>query len=184
MTASVGTSANWRNWVLHLGLLHLGLHHLNPPSLDSKFTSKGNLGKNTKCSKGQRDADSSISKLRQQWTIVFLLFNSSPFNVSKGFLIYLFNGVMEGWIRAISRHMEGQETSDSDPHQGKLRNYLAFCTHLDVRGFRVISTYIREKGIKSCVQQIMSVFRDDLDNMKGTKIVHGSKESVEGQGRP
>ena len=42
---------------------------------------------------------------------------------------------MEGRIRAISRHMEGQETSESAPHQGKLQNYLAFCTHPDVRGF-------------------------------------------------
>ena len=31
------------------------------PSLDSKLTSKGKLEKNTKCSKGQRDVDSSIS---------------------------------------------------------------------------------------------------------------------------
>ena len=42
---------------------------------------------------------------------------------------------MEGQIQSISRHMEGQETIDSDPHQGKLQNYLAFCTHPDVRGF-------------------------------------------------
>ena len=56
MTTSVGTSANRRNYVLHLGL-----HHYNPPSLDSKLTRKGKLGKNTKCSKGQRDANSSIS---------------------------------------------------------------------------------------------------------------------------
>ena len=60
MTTFVSTSVNRRNRVLHLGL-HLGLHHLNPPSLDSKLTNKGKLGKNTKCSKGQRDADSSIS---------------------------------------------------------------------------------------------------------------------------
>ena len=45
VTTSVGTSVNQRNWVLHLGL-----HHLNPPSLNSKLTRKGNLGKNTKCS--------------------------------------------------------------------------------------------------------------------------------------
>ena len=34
-TTSVGTSMNWRNRIPHLGL-----HHLNPPSLDSKLTSK------------------------------------------------------------------------------------------------------------------------------------------------
>ena len=42
---------------------------------------------------------------------------------------------MEGQIRAISMHMEGQETSDSDPHQEKLQKYLAFCTNPDVHGF-------------------------------------------------
>ena len=52
---------------------------------------------------------------------------------------------MEGQIQAISRHMEGQETSDSDPHQGKLQKYLAFCTHPDVRGFEgQIRVYTRE----------------------------------------
>ena len=40
-------------------------------------------------------------------------------------------------------------------------------------GLRVISAYIREKGIKSHVQQIIGVFRDDIGNVKGTKIVHG-----------
>ena len=47
-----------------------------------------------------------------------------------------FNGVMEGQIRVISRHMEGQETSESDPCQGKLQKDLDFCTHPDVRDFR------------------------------------------------
>ena len=42
---------------------------------------------------------------------------------------------MEGQIQVISRNMEGQETSESDPHQEKLENYLAFCTHPDARGF-------------------------------------------------
>ena len=52
VTTSVGMSTNQRNRVLH---------HLNPPSLDSKLIRKGKLGKNTKCSKGKRDADSNIS---------------------------------------------------------------------------------------------------------------------------
>ena len=53
---------------------------------------------------------------------------------------------MEGRIRVISRNMEGQETSDSDPHQGKLRNHLAFFTHPDVRGFKgQIRVYMRER---------------------------------------
>ena len=52
---------------------------------------------------------------------------------------------MEGEIQAISRNMEGQDPSDSDPHQGKLQQYLAFCTHPDVRGFKgYIHVYMRE----------------------------------------
>ena len=76
---------------------------------------------------------------------------------------------MESQIRAIARHMEGQGTSDLDPHQGKLQKNLAFA-HISMNaGLRVISVYIREKGIKSHVHQIMSVFRDDLGNIRGTK---------------
>ena len=50
-------------------------------------------------------------------------------------------------------------------------------------GLRVISTYIREKGIKSHVQQIMSVFRDDIGNIKCTKIVHGVQRVCKGIGK-
>ena len=40
-------------------------------------------------------------------------------------------------------------------------------------GLRVISEYMREKGIKSRAHKIIGVFRDDLGNIKGTIIVHG-----------
>ena len=40
-------------------------------------------------------------------------------------------------------------------------------------GLRVISMYIRENRFKSRVWQILHVFRDDLGNIKGTKMVHG-----------
>ena len=41
--------------------------------------------------------------------------------------------------------MEGQETSESNRHQGKLQNYLAFCTHPNVRGFKgQIRVYTQE----------------------------------------
>ena len=53
---------------------------------------------------------------------------------------------MEGQIRAISRHMEGQGTSDSDPQQGKLQKSLVFCTHPDVRVFKGnIRVYMRKR---------------------------------------
>ena len=42
----------------------------------------------------------------------------------------------------------------------------------------VISVYIREKGIKSRVQKITCVFRDDLGNIKGTIMVHGVQRVV------
>ena len=50
-------------------------------------------------------------------------------------------------------------------------------------GLRVISTYIHEKGIKRRIQQIMGVFRDDLGNTKGTKIVHGVQRVCRGTGK-
>ena len=80
---------------------------------------------------------------------------------------------MEGQIRVILRHMEGQETTELDPHQGKLQKYLSFEHILMYTGLGVISAYIRGKGIKIRVQQTMSIFRDDSGNIKGTKIVHG-----------
>ena len=90
---------------------------------------------------------------------------------------------MEGPIRENSRHMEGQETSDSDPHQGKLKNIRPFAHILMYMGLRVISACIREKGFKGHVQQIMSVFRDDLGNIKGTKMVHGVQRVCRGTGK-
>ena len=66
----------------------------------------------------------------------------------------------------------------------KSKNICPFAHILMYVGLRVISTYIHDKGIKNHVQQIMGAFRDDIWNIKGTKIFHGSKESAEGQGRP
>ena len=40
-------------------------------------------------------------------------------------------------------------------------------------GLRVKSAYICENRFKSHVWKIMHVFRDDIGNIKGTKIVHG-----------
>ena len=76
--------------------------------------------------------------------------------------------------------MEGQKTSDLDPHQGKLQNYLAFFTHPDVHGFR---GNIRGKGIKSRVHQITGAFRDDIGNIKNTILVHGVQRVCRGTGK-
>ena len=50
-------------------------------------------------------------------------------------------------------------------------------------GLRVISTYIRKKGIKSHIQQIIGVFRDDIGNIKGTILVHGVQRVYRGIGK-
>ena len=82
----------------------------------------------------------------------------------------------------ISRHMEGQETSDLDPHQGKLQNICPFAHIQMYAGLRVISTYIHEKRLKSHVWHITGVFRDDLGNIKGTKMVQGVQRVCKGTG--
>ena len=80
---------------------------------------------------------------------------------------------MKGRIRLISRHMEGQESSESDPCQGKLQKDLDF-THIPMYAvLGVKPAYICEKGFKSHVWQFLHVFRDDLGNIKSTKMVHG-----------
>ena len=83
----------------------------------------------------------------------------------------------------ISRHMEGKETSDLDPHQGKLQNIWPFAHISMYTGLRVISMCIHEKGFKSRIQQILSVFRDDIGNIKGKKIVHGVQRVCRGIGK-
>ena len=50
-------------------------------------------------------------------------------------------------------------------------------------GLRVISAYICEKGLKSHVYQITGVFRYDIGNIKGTKIVHGVQRVCRGTGK-
>ena len=79
--------------------------------------------------------------------------------------------------------MEGQETSDSDPQQGKLQNICPFAHIPMYAGFWVISAYIREKRLKSHVWHIIGVFRDDLGNIKGTKIMHGIQRVCRGTGK-
>ena len=49
-------------------------------------------------------------------------------------------------------------------------------------GLRVIFTYIRENRFKSHVWKIMHVFRDDIGNIKGTKMVHGFQRVYRGIG--
>ena len=50
-------------------------------------------------------------------------------------------------------------------------------------GLRVKSTYIHENRFKSHVWQIMHAFRDDLGNIKGTKMVQGVQRVYRGIGK-
>ena len=50
---------------------------------------------------------------------------------------------------------------------------IDFAHNLMYTGLRFKSTYIRKKGMKSHVWEFSHVFRDDLGNIKGTKMVHG-----------
>ena len=90
---------------------------------------------------------------------------------------------MEGQIRAISRNMEDQETSDSDHIKEKSKNIWPFAHIPMYMGLRVISVYISENRFKSRVWKIMHVFRDDIGNIKGTKMVHGVQRVCRGTGK-
>ena len=70
--------------------------------------------------------------------------------------------------------MEGQETSDLDPHQGKLQNHLAFFTHLDVRRFKGQIRVLKVTYGNYCMFLGMI-----LETSKVKKWSMGSKESVE-----
>ena len=60
------------------------------------------------------------------------------------------------------------------------KNIWPFAHILMYMGLMVIFMCIHGKGIKHCVQQIIGVFRDDLVNIKGTKIVHGVQRVCRG----
>ena len=82
MTTFVGTSTNWRNRVLHLIP-----HNPNPPSLDSKLTRKGKLGKNIKCSKGTKGCKLKYMETTTTTDYSLVALQFLLLNVSKGFLI-------------------------------------------------------------------------------------------------
>ena len=62
-------------------------------------------------------------------------------------------------------------------------NYKSIWTYAHIpmyAGLRVISMYIRENGFKSHIWKIMHVFRDDIGNIKGTKMVYGVQRVCRG----
>ena len=76
--------------------------------------------------------------------------------------------------------MEGQESSESDPCQGKLQNDLDYA-HIPMYTILVVKpTYIDAYRFKSREYHFSYVFRDDQGNIKGQKWYMGSKESTAG----
>ena len=84
-----------------------------------------------------------------------------------------FKGIMKGRIRVISRHMEGQESNESDPCQGKLQKDLDYA-HIPMYTVLVVKpAYMCAYRFKSHMYHFSYVFRDDQGNIKGQKMVHG-----------
>ena len=103
--------------------------------------------------------------------VSFLSILSYAFNVPRGSLYSFSKGVMKGRIRVISRHREGQESSDRC--QGKLQKDLDYA-HIPMYAVLVVKpVYICAYRFKNRVYHFSYVFRDDQGNIKGQKMVHG-----------
>ena len=91
----------------------------------------------------------------------------------------------EGSIRAISRHMECQESNESDPCQGKLQKNLDYA-HIPIYAVLVVKTaYIRAYRFKSCVYHFSYVFTDGQGNITGQKNgPRGLRSLQQDRGRP
>ena len=86
---------------------------------------------------------------------------------------------MKGRIRAISRHTEGHESSESDPCRGRLQKDLDYA-HIPIYAvLGVKPTYICDYRFKS-VHMFLGMVKETSKDKKWSK---GSKESVEGQGK-
>ena len=78
--------------------------------------------------------------------------------------------------------MEGHESNELNPFQGKLQKDLDYA-HIPMYTVLVVKpAYIRAYRFKSRVYHFSHVFRDGQGNIKGQKMIHGSKEFAEGQG--
>ena len=72
-----------------------------------------------------------------------------------------FKGIMKGRIQAISRHMEGQESNELDPCQGKLQKDLDY-THIPMyTTIGVKPAYVRGYRGKIRVYHSLYSFEDD-----------------------
>ena len=72
----------------------------------------------------------------------------------------------------ISRHMEGQESCESDPSQGMLQKVLDY-VHIPIYAtIEEISAYVRGYWGKIHVYHFSYVFRDGQGYIKRQKVVH------------
>ena len=129
-------------WASTTSILHLSI---------ASSQAKGKLGKNTKVLQGTKRCRLK-HKFRKQWTIVSLLAILLCLQCIQRVPYIAFQwGNLNGRIRAISRHMEGLETSELDPCQGKLQKDLNFVHIPMYTVLGVKPVYIRDKGFKSRV---------------------------------
>ena len=76
-------------------------------------------------------------------------------------------GTMKGRIRAISRHMEGQESNESDPSQGNFQKDLDYAHIPMYATIGVKPAYVRGYQGKIHVYHSLYSFGDDKGNIKG-----------------
>ena len=89
---------------------------------------------------------------------------------------------MKSRIRSISKHVEGQESNESDPCQGKLQKDLDYAHIPMYTTIGVKLAYVRGYRGKIHVYHFSYVFRDDQGNIKGKKVVHGVQGVCSGTG--
>ena len=83
-----------------------------------------------------------------------------------------FKGIMKGRIHVIVRHMEGQESNETDPCQGKLQKDLDY-SHIPMYAvIWVKPAYVCGYRVKIYVYHFSCIFGDDQVNIKGQKVVH------------
>ena len=94
-----------------------------------------------------------------------------------------FKGILKGRIRAISRHMEGQESYESDPSQGKLQKDLDYAHIPMYMVIGVRPTYVRGYRVKNRVYHFSYSLGMIKDTSKDKKWSIGANESAVGQGK-
>ena len=103
-------------WASTTSILHLSI---------ARSQEKGNIGKNTKVLQGTKGCRLK-HKFQKQWTIISLLSILLCLQCIQRVPYIAFQWGNERLNPSDSRHMEGQETSKSDPCQGKIQKDLDY----------------------------------------------------------